>query len=214
MTTPTIPNAAVPATAPHPAARTVRVATARLTAALRDARSPADATDAVWVPAASAALVVVVGAAGLAMGQPLLFAALGPTALVMASSPGHHTARFHNVVLGHLTAIVCAWLAVVLVGAGAGGAPSARSAAGLAQAVPLARVWASGIAVALTAVVQPSLRAYHPPAAATALLITTGVCRATWKGSLALMAGVLLVALLGEWLQRLRIAGRPGAAAA
>lgn len=217
MTTPTIPIAAVSSTARPPAAHTARMATARLTAAFRAARSPATSTDAVWVPAASAALIVVVGAAGLAMQQPLLFAALGPTALVMASSPGHRTARFHNVVLGHLVALACAWLAMVLVGVGGGGAPSGRSALraaqALPQAVPLARVWASGIAVALTAVVMPSLRAYHPPAAATALLVTTGVYRATFKASLELMVGVLLVALLGEWLQRMRLNGQPGAAA-
>ena len=215
MTTPTIPIAAVSSAAPQPAAHTARMAAARLTAAFRAARSPATSADAVWVPAASAALIIVVGAAGLAMQQPLLFAALGPTALVMASSPGHHTARFHNVVLGHLAALACAWLAVVLVGVG--GAPSGRSAMraaqALPQAVPLARVWASGIAVALTAAVQPSLRAYHPPAVATALLVTTGVYRATFKTSLELMAGVLLLALLGEWLQRMRLNGQPGAAA-
>lgn len=218
MTTPTIPIAAVSDTAPQPAAHTARMATARLTAAFRAARSPATTADAVWVPAASAALIVVVGAAGLAMRQPLLFAALGPTALVMASSPGHRTARFHNVVLGHLAALACAWLAVVLVGAGGGGGASSgrsalRAAQALPQAVPLARVWASGIAVALTAVVMPSLRAYHPPAVATALLVTTGVYRATFKTSLELMVGVLLVALLGEWLQRVRLNGQPGAAA-
>jgi hypothetical protein len=185
------------------------MATARLTAALRVARAPAAADDAVWVPGASAALVVVVGAAGLAMGQPLLFAALGPTALVMAGSPGHSTARFHNVVLGHLAGLACAWLALTLLGVGgASGLAALRGA----QAVPLARVWASAFAVALTALVQPSLRAYHPPAAATALLVTTGVYRATWKTSLQLMVGVLIVAVVGDWLQRVRLDRRPRAA--
>jgi hypothetical protein len=59
--------------------------------------------------------------------------------------------------------------------------------------------------VALTALVQPSVRAYHPPAAATALLITIGVYNPSWKSFMSLMAGTLAVALLGEWLQRVRL---------
>jgi uncharacterized membrane protein YfcA len=55
------------------------------------------------------------------------------------------------------------------------------------------------------ALVQPSFKAYHPPAAATALLITLGVARMEWKSAAVMIAGVLVVALLGEWTQRLRL---------
>ena len=200
MITPTVQNPAVTHTPPRAAA------TARVTAVWRAARAPAASSDAVWVPASSAALVLVVGAAGLAMGEPLLFAALGPTALVMAGSPGHSTARFHNVVLGHLVGLACAWAALLLLGVD----DHALGVLRAAGAVPVGRVWASAFAVALTAVVQPSLRAYHPPAAATALLLTTGAVRAGWQASLHLMVGVLVVALAGRWLQRLRLDGLRG----
>jgi uncharacterized membrane protein YfcA len=56
--------------------------------------------------------------------------------------------------------------------------------------------------------VQPSERAYHPPAAATALLITLGVYRPTWSTMSSMMAGVIVVALVGEWLQRVRLRER------
>jgi CBS-domain-containing membrane protein len=109
-------------------------------------------------------------------------------------------------VLGHAAAFVCAWLAVLLLGADA--EPTL-----LGKAIPVARVWASALAVAVTALVMPSLRAYHPPAAATALLVTLGAYRVTWKNSFSLLAGVLVVALLGEWFQRIRLAERRAAKA-
>jgi CBS-domain-containing membrane protein len=65
------------------------------------------------------------------------------------------------------------------------------------------------MAVALTALVQPSLRAFHPPSAATALLITLGAYHLTWKNSLSMMGGVVIVALMGEWFQRIRLKNEP-----
>ena len=66
----------------------------------------------------SAILILVAGAMTLATGKPWLFAGLGPTAVLLAASPSHPTTRFHNIVVGHAVAIVCAWLAVLLLGAG------------------------------------------------------------------------------------------------
>ena len=172
--------------------------------ALWQGRSPAAAADSVWVPFVSGVLVMIVGAVSLATGKPWLFAALGPSAVMIAATPGHATTRFHAIVLGHATALACAWLALLLLGA-------TKSPTLFADSLPVTRVWASGIAVAMTALVQPSLRAWHPPAAATTLLLTLGVYRVTWKNSLALMGGVLVLALLGEWFQRLRLAERESA---
>jgi hypothetical protein len=177
--------------------RTVH-ATARLTAMWKGG-SAAGATDAAWVPGVSGALILVLGALTLATKQPILFAGIGPTALLVAGSPGHTTTRFHNIVIGHLTALGAAWLSLLLLGAMT--TPTLLTG----QPTPVARVWASAFAVALTALLQPTFRAYHPPAAATALLLTLGVYKATWQTSLYLMGGVLVLALLGEWFKRLRL---------
>jgi CBS-domain-containing membrane protein len=149
----------------------------------------------------SAILILVVGALTLATSQPWLFAALGPSAVVIASSPGQPSSRFHSVVVGHLSALLCAWLVVVLVGA-SGSAMSSDT-------IGVARVWASAMAIAVTTLVQPSLRAYHPPSAATTLLITLGAYHLTWKSSLSMMGGVVIVALMGEWFQRIRLTNQP-----
>ena len=166
-------------------------------------RSPAASADAVWVPAVSATLVLIVGVISLATGQPWLTAGLGPTVFLIASHPGSSSTRFHNIVTGHVVAFICAWFALLLLGA----TDSATLVGG--HSLPVVRVWASAIAIAVTALVQPSLRAYHPPAAATALLVTAGAYRLTWKSSFSMLAGVLVVALIGEWFQRIRIKERP-----
>jgi CBS-domain-containing membrane protein len=174
---------------------------ARPTSRTQRGRSRLATSEAAWAATASAILVLIAGAMSLATSQPWLFAALGATAVIVASSPGHPTARFHSIVVGHLSALLCAWLVVLLVGAAE--APAA------ANTVTIARVWASAMAIAAIALVQPSLRAYHPPSAATALLITLGTYRVTWKSSLSMMAGVLVVALVGEWFQRIRLRDEP-----
>jgi hypothetical protein len=181
-------------------------ATGTLLTALWQGRSPAAAADAVWVPLISAVLIVAAGAMSLATGRPWLFAALGPTAVMIAASPGHPTTKFHSIVLSHAAAFLCAWLAVLLLGVG-------REPVLLGREIAVGRVWASALAVGVTALVMPSLRAYHPPAAATALLVTLGAYRITWKNSLSLLAGVVVVAVLGEWFQRVRLAERRAAKA-
>jgi hypothetical protein len=156
-------------------------------------------SDAIWVPLVSAVMILAVGSVSLATGRPWLFAALGPTVVLLAANPGHPTSRFHAIVVGHVVALASAWIAIVLLGAG-----DSRTLL-VGGGISVARVWASALAVALMTAVQPSLKAYHPPAAATVLLVTLGVHRLTWNNALALVGGVLVVAVLGEWFQRIRI---------
>jgi hypothetical protein len=188
-------------TYPTPAAvRTTAItplSLAKLTALFRGS-SLAKVVDAIWVPAIAATLIVLAGAVGYWLKQPWLFAGLGPTVLMLASNPGHETTRFRAVVIGHLAAIGCAYLALMLLNAHGATAVITRAT------VPLPRVWASAVSLAMLAVLLPQLRAYHPPAAATALLVTLGAYRMTGKTPLALIAGVVAVALAGELLNRMR----------
>jgi hypothetical protein len=161
-------------------------------------RSADRAIEMVWAPGVCAALIIVVGAIGFWLHQPWLFAGLGPSILIVASNPGHETTRFRSIVVGHLVAIGCAYLALLLLNATS--APSLLAAATMS----MPRVWASAGALAMLVLVQPQLRAYHPPAAATALLVTSGAYRMTGKTPLALMAGVLVIAIASELLLRAR----------
>lgn len=159
--------------------------------------SLAKVVEAIWVPAVAATLIVAAGAIGFWLKQPWLFAGLGPTALMLATHPGHETTRFRAVVISHLAAIGVAYLALLLLNAQ--GATSVITRA----TVPMARVWASAASLAMLAILLPQLKAYHPPAAATALLVTLGAYRMTGKTPLALIAGVVAVAVVAELAQRL-----------
>lgn len=169
----------------------------KLTAYFRG-RAAATVIDAIWVPVVSALLIVLAGAMGFWMEQPWLFAGLGPTVLMIVSNPGHETTSVRAVVVGHLAAIACAFLAVLMLNATE--APTVMAAEGALSP----RVLASAAAIAMLALVQPQLRAYHPPAAATALLITLGAYRMTGKTPLALMCGVVVVVVGAELLRRMR----------
>ncbi|MCY7379251.1 MAG: HPP family protein [Gemmatimonadaceae bacterium] len=200
MPTPTVPLASVAHAAP-----TDRTASTRFTTAMRRAgQTSATMPDSVWVPLVSGTLILAAGAMSLATGRPWLFPALGPTALLIAVNPGHPTTRFHSIVVGHVVAFACGWLAVLLLGAGDGGRLF------MGGGLTVTRVWAGAFAVAVTAFIQPSLRAYHPPAAATALLVALGAYRSDLRTTLSLLAGVAVVALLGEWFQRLRLRDSTG----
>jgi hypothetical protein len=155
-----------------------------------------------WVPAVSAALVVMAGAMGVWLKQPWLFAGLAPTILMVAANPGHETTSFRAIVVGHLAAIACGYLALLLLNATA--APTMI----VTRIVPMDRVWASAAAMAMLVIVQPQLKAFHPPAAATALLITLGAYRMAGKTPLVLMGSVVLIAVVSEVLKRVRPRGR------
>jgi len=170
---------------------------AKITAIFRG-RSIASVINAIWVPVCSAMLIVLVGAIGMWMQQPWLFAALAPTALMVAANSGHETTSFRAIVVGHLAAIACAYVALLTFNA----MPAETMLA--TRVVPFPRIWASAAALALLAIVMPQLRAYHPPAAATALLVTLGAYRMTGKTPLALMGGVVVMGLAAEALVRFR----------
>lgn len=150
------------------------------------------------LPLVSAGLVVLVGAIGVWMRQPWLFAGLAPTIYMVAANPGHETTSFRAIVVGHIVAIACAYLALMLLD----GASSANFFA--TRVTPFPRIWASALALAMMAIVQPQFRAYHPPAAATALLVTIGAYRMTGKTPLALTGGVIVIAIMSELLNRVR----------
>ena len=154
--------------------------------------------DPVWGSIVAGALLLGVGALGLIVGKPWLLPSLGPTAVLLAISPAHPTARPWNIFTGHLGGLVAGFAAVVLLGA-----QNAPVVLTDGQLVP-ARVVAAAIAVALTVLIGDVLRAPHPPAAATALLVALGSI-ATLDGALWVVAGAAVIAILGEIVRLVRL---------
>jgi hypothetical protein len=157
--------------------------------------------DPVWGPLVAGALLLGVGAMGLLVGKPWLLPSLGPTAVLLAISPAHPTARPWNIFVGHLGGVVAGFAAVLLLGAQ--DAPVVLTSGELV----VSRVLAAGLAVALTIVLGDLLRAPHPPAAATALLVALGSI-ATLDKALWLVAGVAVITVLGEAVRLVRLERR------
>jgi hypothetical protein len=160
--------------------------------------SIASIPDSLWGPVVGAILLLVVGVLGLVAGSPWLVPSLGPTAVLIALTPVHPTARSWNTFVGHLGGLLAGFVAVAILGAAA-----APTVMGDHVLVPV-RVGAAVIAIALTMVVGSLARASHPPAAATTLLVALGGI-ATLDQSVALMAGVATITVVGEGFRQLRI---------
>src|SRR5204863_8935118 len=113
-------------------------------------------------------------------------------ALMFEANPGHETTTYRAIVVGRLAAAACAYVALLMFNA----TPAETMLA--TRVVPFPRIWASAAALAMLAIVMPQLRAYHPPAAATALLVSLGAYRMTGKTPLPLRGGGVVLGLPAE----------------
>ena len=108
--------------------------------------------------------------AGLAMltGAPFVCPSLGPTAFLFFFSPTSPTASPRHTILGHAIGIACGYGALWVTGL-------AHAAPALAAGVDLPRVVAAALSLALTGALMILLKAAHPPAGATTLIISLGI---------------------------------------
>ena len=143
--------------------------------------------------------MLLIGATALVARCPWLFPSLGPTAFLQAEYPHHRTAGIYHVIVGHLLGLASGFLVVTLLGAT--DAPPATAGAPLS----LVRLGAIALAVAMTMVLQFVLRASHPPAVSTSLLIALGAFHVSVHTAATVVTGVILVAVPGELLRRARL---------
>jgi hypothetical protein len=153
---------------------------------------------ALWGPVVAGVLMLIMGLIGFASGRPLLLPSLGPSAFEHSEQPKDNASRFYNTFMGHMIALGAGFLAVALVNAWE--APPVLSV----HTLTLARVGAAILAVAFTLAATTLARAFHPPAAATTLLVALGAFR-TGGDALIVFLGVLVLAALGEIARQTRI---------
>lgn len=108
--------------------------------------------------------------AGLAMltRTPFVFPSLGPTAFLFFFTPTLPAASPRNTLLGHAIGIACGYGALLLVGLEH--APPA-----MVVGVDPARILAAALSLAFTGALMILLKAAHPPAGATTLIISLGI---------------------------------------
>ncbi|MFB9906006.1 HPP family protein [Allokutzneria oryzae] len=149
---------------------------------------------ALYCGAGSFLSIAVIAVLAMYTGEPLLFPSLGPTAFLVFSAPTLPTASPRNTVLGHLLGAGAGWLGLAVCGL-------LDTPADLNH-VGWARVGAAAIALGLTCGLMPLLGLPHPPAGATTLIVALGLLR-TPEQLLMLMAGVVLITVLGLVINRL-----------
>lgn len=154
--------------------------------------------DLLWATLGEGGLVLVLAAFGWATKQPLIFASLGPTAYELVEQLQLRSAKTYNIIVGHLIGLGAGFFAVGVLGAWA--APNVI-ATGI---VSSQRVWAVTIAAALTTLITLILKAGQPAALATTLLVSLGSMQ-TRRDAMVIVAGVLLIAAIGEPIRRFRL---------
>ncbi len=100
--------------------------------------------------------------------QPFFFPSLGPTAFMLFLTPKAASASARNTIVGHLIGVVAGYVALLAFGLSDDG-PA------FAEGVSLARVGAAGLSLGLTAGFMVWLRAPHPPAGATTMIVSLGI---------------------------------------
>lgn|SRR5690242_4619539 len=147
-------------------------------------------------PLLAGAVMAVIGSLAWAMAVPWLFPSLGPTIAIQSQAPDSAVARPWNVVVGHFIGAAVGFACVHLTGA------FHESPVNVAHLLSANRLIAAIFAMILSMSLQHAAKADHPPAQATTLLIAVGALDADLHGAFVLVAGILLVALLGEFVRR------------
>ncbi len=118
-------------------------------------------------------------------GSPFIFPSLGPTAFLFFYTPTAPSASPRNTLIGHAVGASAGYLSLVVTGLTLAG-PA------LAVGVTWPRVIAAALSLGLTAGVMVLLRAPHPPAGATTLIVSLGLLTRPWQLALLMGAVVLL----------------------
>jgi CBS domain-containing membrane protein len=158
--------------------------------------------NAVYTFTGSLIAIAVAGAAAWAFEEPLLFPSLGATAFLIFETPLAEVGTPRNTAIGHAVAIGAAALSLALFGLF--DAPSAFE-----ETVSPGRIGAVALSVALTGGVLRVLRAAHPPAGATTMIVSSGLL-AEPDQMLSVAVGVAIVTVAGWLLNRAMGVPAPG----
>lgn len=144
----------------------------------------------------ASAVITAVGVVGWSSGWPVLTSTLGPTAYLILAHPRSESARIRNALVGHSCAIGAGLAALAVFGLWTHPSVTVEGHASLQQAA------AAGVAVGLTLLSLHLTGAHHAPAAATAVLVATGLAR-PGRPLVGLAVGLVLVIVLAPLLGRL-----------
>jgi CBS-domain-containing membrane protein len=143
--------------------------------------------------------IALMATVALVSGQPFIFPSLGPTAFLFFYTPLAPAASPRNAVIGHLLGALAGWVSLAAFGL-------LHAGPAVGGGVTAARVGAAALSLGLTSGLMVLLRAPHPPAGATTLIVSLGLLR-TPRQLGVLMAAVVLLCIQAIIINRL--AGLP-----
>lgn len=137
--------------------------------------------------------------AGVAMisHTPFVFPSLGPTAILLFYTPLSPTASPRHTLYGHAIGILCGYGSLQLMGL-------QHTPPAIGANVDLRRIMAAALSLALTAGLMILLKAAHPPAGATTLIISLGLVTRPFY---LLIIEIAVALLVGQGILINRLAG-------
>jgi CBS-domain-containing membrane protein len=117
--------------------------------------------------------------------SPFIFPSLGPTVFLFFYSPMAPAASPRNTIYGHAIGLLAGYLSLVVTGLTT--APPA-----LTEGVNGPRIIATALSLGLTSGVMVLLKAPHPPAGATTLIVSLSILSQPWQLGLIMVAVVIL----------------------
>lgn len=100
--------------------------------------------------------------------SPFVFPSLGPTAYLLFISPRAETSSPRNTIIGHAIGLICGYGALIFSGA-------ATIPFGAHAGVYGPRILAAALSLSATGAFMVALKAGHPPAGATTLIVSLGI---------------------------------------
>jgi CBS-domain-containing membrane protein len=131
----------------------------------------------------------------LVTGSPFIFPSLGPMAFLFFYAPTSPAASPRSTIMGHCTAVIAGYGSLVVTGL-------VNAGPAFTTGITLPRVIAAALSLSLTAGVVVLLRAPHPPAGATTLIVSLGLLTKPTQ-LLALIGAVVLLTALAFIINRL-----------
>jgi CBS-domain-containing membrane protein len=129
--------------------------------------------------------IAVMSIAALVTGAPFIFPSLGPTAFLFFYTPTAPAASPRNTLLGHAIGAAAGWFSLQLFGL-------ENAGPAIAVGMDWQRVLAAALSLGLTSGLMVLLRAPHPPAGATTLIVSLGILPHLWQLGVLMLAVVLL----------------------
>lgn len=139
-----------------------------------------------FVAVNAAVSMALISAIALATHEPFVFPSLGPTAFLLFYAARAPVASPRNAITGHLIGVVSGYLALLAMGL--------QNTPANLDRVTWPRLGAAAISLSLTAGVMVLLKAPHPPAGATTLIISLGMLNQLSQMGIVMGGVVVLVA--------------------